>query len=234
MSLDPSVSKAIEEKLGYSFKNGALLDQALSHISYGIEINKPGHNYQRMEFLGDACLNFILAKYLFHLYEEEREGVLARARAVLAQRKFLSNLARELNIHQFIQFGQYETQAADQNRDSILEDVLEAIIGAIMLDSNFETTETIILNWYGNIEEHLQSALATDNPKGRLQEHFQQQGTNPVEYKLVNEEGPDHEKTFLVQVLVNAEVLGEGKGKSKKEAEEAAAFEALSKVQSNS
>tara|TARA_B100001248_G_scaffold220746_1_gene176568 strand:- start:8345 stop:9055 length:711 start_codon:yes stop_codon:yes gene_type:complete len=224
----------LQESLGYSFKDTQLIEQALTHPScaqeQSIEATK---TYQRLEFLGDAVLDLVLAEHLFHLYPDEREGFLARGRAALVKRDTLSTLASRLNINEHVRMSKLEKASGGQERSSILEDVFEALIGAVYLDSDLDTTRQLILNWYGDLQPMLEEILAEDNPKGRLQEHFQQQlRQNAIEYIVKKESGPSHNKEFLIEVYVAGKCLGEGSGHSKKEAEEAAARIALETLES--
>lgn len=226
----------LQKRLGYHFKNSLLMEEALTHPSC-VQDQAPDAvtTYQRLEYLGDAVLDLILAEHLFHCYPNEREGFLARGRAALVKRDTLSALALRLGINVNIRMSKLEKASGGQERSSTLEDVVEALIGAIYLDSNLDITRGVVLNWYGDLQPLLEEILAEDNPKGRLQEHFQQQlRQNAIEYVVKRETGPSHNKEFLIEVYVTGKKLGEGIGHSKKEAEEAAARIALEALEAKS
>ena len=216
----------LQEYLGYSFKNIELLQLALTHPS--ITFGKDGTlaNNQRLEFLGDSILNLTLADTLFNLYPLEREGPLARNRSMLAQGTCLVTIANKFELHRFIQI---ETNI-DKIPPSALEDALEAIIGAIYSDSDFQTTCKTVKAWYGNIKELINNLSSSYNPKGTLQEAVKKADPNStIDYIVVKIAGPDHNRKFEIQVAINSEILGHGKGSSKKEAEQIAAQKALKK-----
>lgn len=218
----------LEGYLGYVFKNKSLLKMALTHPSFAQEPKPTDFHYQRLEFLGDSVLSLILTEHLYTLFPEEREGNLARYKAALIKGSFLAQLALQLNLPSFIQVSDAEMKSGGKNKPSILEDVFEAIIGAIFQDSHFESTRQCVLSWYQGIEHHLKNTLSSENPKGQLQEYLQKNNPNPdIKYTLIEESGPDHRKFFKVAVSVQEKILGSGKGSSKKNAEEKAALEAL-------
>ncbi len=191
------------------------------------------HN-QRLEFLGDAVLSLILAEALFTLFPNEREGNLARARSALAKGEYLALLARKLGLPKHLRLATHERQAGGHERPSSQEDALEALIGAIYLDSDFETARGIVLGWYGDLAHVLRDMLNAENPKGRLQEFLMAQETPPShEYRTTEISGPEHRRQFKVECLVAGQPAGEGAGFSKKEAEEAAARAALLKLQNS-
>lgn len=220
----------LETSLGYHFKDPSLLERAITHPSYCQAESKNSHN-QRLEFLGDAVLGLILAQFLFTSLPSKREGVLTRNRAALAKGTHLSALARDLGLAPHLRMSEAEERNEGRLRDSILEDALEAIIGAIYLDSDFETTRQIVTLWLGDIRQRLDELLGDHNPKGRLQEQVQPiHGNGAVIYSVLHSEGPDHAKQFTVEVRVKGEIMGIGSGSSKKEAEENAAQVALQKL----
>ena len=224
----------LETILCYAFKDKNLLITALTHPSFSLQNQGASKNYQRLEFLGDSVLSFILTKKLFKLYPEEREGELARYRAVLVQGAGLSNLARKIQLPKFIRLSDAEYKAGGSNKDSILEDVFEALIGAIYLDSEVETTEALIDHLFTDLEKLIKEDLPHLNRKGTLQELIQHASpTATIEYSLLKSSGPDHNKSFTVNVLVNKKILGTGSGSSKKAAEEHAAIQALEILKSH-
>lgn len=219
---------ALQKRLGYAFRNPALLGEALRHASYLQDRPESGAHNQRLEFLGDSVLHFILTDALFRQFTEEREGVLSRRRAGLTKGEFLSQLARDLGVDAAVQLGQSEEDAGGRGRASILEDALEAIIGAIYLDSDFATTQGVVSKWYGSIPERLALTEGKENPKGQLQEMVQpEHGNGALRYEVVAATGPKHAREYEVSVSLNDKFLGSGKGSSKKTAEEEAARVAL-------
>ena len=221
----------LEESIGYTFKDRALLIQALTHPSHSLQHPDEPHN-QRMEFLGDAVLGLIFAEHLFESAPEEREGYLTRARAVMTQGSTLSELAHLYQLESFIRLPKAELRHHGGVGDSMLEDVLEALVAAIYLDSDLECARKTVLSWYGDIEERLEGQLATLNPKGRLQEWFQSErnGELPI-YRISKVSGPDHDKEFTAEVYMSDKCLGQGTGRTKKDAEEHAAEEALKELE---
>lgn len=227
MSDDASTYAELEHALGYTFKDGALLERALTHPSYCHVEAKAAHN-QRLEFLGDAVLGMVLAESLFFSLPSKREGVLTRNRSALAKGAHLSALSRDLGLAPFLRMSDAEDRNHGRERESILEDALEAVIGAVYLDSDFETARRVVGAWLGDIRERLEELLGDHNPKGRLQEHVQPiHGNGAIEYIVLRSEGPDHAKEFTTEVRICDEVVGTGQGGSKKEAEENAAQVAL-------
>jgi ribonuclease-3 len=219
---------ALQKRLGYTFRNSALLTEALRHASFLQEHPEAGAHNQRLEFLGDSVLHFILSDALFRQYTEEREGVLSRRRAGLTKGEFLSQLARDLGVDAGLQLGQSEEDAGGRGRASILEDALEAIVGAIYLDSDFTTVQRVVLHWYGSLSARLALTEDDENPKGQLQEMVQpEHGNGALRYDVVNATGPKHARQYEVAVFLNDRQLGTGKGSSKKNAEEEAARAAL-------
>ncbi len=222
----------LQKAIGYCFKDRELLERSITHPSFfqqrSRSIGQKQHN-QRLEFLGDAILSAILAEHLFELMPSEREGMLSQARSALSRGTHLAELSRSLGLASCISMSVNEEHQGGRNRDSILEDALEAIIGAIYLDSDWETARKVILSWYGDIEGLLAEFIQHEqNPKGSLQELVQPMfGNNALAYTVTAESGPAHNKNFQVEVSVNGKIMGSGEGASKKEAEEEAAKLAL-------
>lgn len=227
----------LEKKLGYTFKDRTLLEASMTHPSFfhlhpdSDELRKTEQDYQRLEFLGDAVLGMLLAEALYTEFAEEREGWLAQARSALAKGDVLADLATQIGIGGALRLSPADERAQGRKRPSTLENAFEALIGAIYLDSDLETTRNLVERWYGKLSKRLNRLLSDHNPKGVLQErlHAERQ-TDNIEYTLKEAEGPDHRKQFKVEVLVDGECMGRGQGFSKKEAEEAAARKALSKL----
>ena len=217
----------LEDKIGYSFNNLGLLTLAVTHPSFN-EHNKGKEDNQRMEFLGDSILSSVLSNALFHLYPTEDEGALSRKRAVLVRGSSLAKIAFTLQIQDFLLMSKAEIKNHGYNRSSTLEDAIEAIIGAIYLDGGINAATNCILNWFGDLKSKVDQEQVFYNPKGRLQEILQEQENHSkIIYHLTKEEGPDHQKSFEVDLVLGKKTLGTGKGKSKKEAEEEAATKAL-------
>ncbi|MBA4138335.1 MAG: ribonuclease III [Opitutus sp.] len=219
---------ALQKRLSYNFKNIALLSEALTHASYLQDHPQAGAHNQRLEFLGDSVLHLVLSEALFHEFPLEREGVLSRRRAGLTKGEFLCQLAHDLRVDAALHLGQSEEDAGGRLRASILEDAFEAIVGAIYLDSDYQTARQVILAWYGSLGARLALSESGENPKGQLQELVQpEHGNNALRYDVVNATGPKHAREYEVSVSLNEQLLGVGRGPSKKSAEEEAARVAL-------
>jgi ribonuclease-3 len=224
--------EALEGRLGYRFHQRTLLEEALTHPSFAQqEKHRRPHN-QRLEFLGDAVLSLVLAERLFHDLPKEREGTLARARSALGKGELLAALARKLGIPACLRLARGEAAAGGHEWESSQEDAFEALVGAVFLDSDYATTRDTVLRWFGNLEELRTELLSDDNPKGRLQEWLAQRGHGrALHYRTAKTTGPEHAKVFHVELAVHNEVVGEGAGRSKKEAEEQAAALGLAKLE---
>lgn len=220
--------EALQERIGYQFRNPALLHTALTHPSRVQAEPAAGPHNQRLEFLGDAILAAILTEALYRDFPEEREGRLSRNRSILVRGASLATLARELDLVPALLTGEGEFTDDPQAFESMAEDALEALAGAIYLDSDWRTVHRTVLHWFGDLRGRLEAAEAGHNPKGRLQELVQPRlGNQAICYELVERSGPDHGLSFTVQVLIEGQPVGQGSGRSKKLAEEAAARAAL-------
>lgn len=218
----------LQTRLGYQFKDAALLERAVTHPSYLPEHPAVSESNQRLEFLGDAVLQLVLTEELFQLFPGEREGALSKRRASLAKGAFLVELARELGLENCLLLGSSDEATGGRTRASSLEDAFESFVGALYLDSDLTTVRRIVLGLYGSLSERLALVQDADNPKGRLQEIVQPTyGNNALRYEVTATEGEDHAKAYLVAVFLNDRQLGAGRGSSKKLAEEAAARTAL-------
>lgn len=218
----------LEQRLGYAFRNRALLLEALTHASYLQDEPLSGPNNQRLEFLGDTVLQFILTDALYREFPDVREGVLSRRRAILTKGKFLTQMARALGLDACIRLNKSEADAGGRERASILEDVFEALLGALYLDSDLPTVQRLVLTWYGPLEAHLVETEDKENPKGLLQEMIQpDHGNSALLYKVTDTTGPKHARIYEVTVFLIDEIIGTGTGTSKKLAEESAARVAL-------
>ncbi len=224
---------ALQKKIGYPFREPTLLVEALTHSSTLQDDPAAAPHNQRLEFLGDSVLQFILTAALYRDYPTDREGVLSRRRAVLSKGEFLTQMARDLGLDASLRLSKSEESAGGRNRASILEDAFEALIGAVYLDSDLATTQTLVLGWYGPLSERLVLSEDAENPKGRLQELVQpEHGNVALRYEVSATTGPRHARIFEVEVLLNDRKLGSGSGPSKKVAEEAAARVALESLRS--
>ena len=216
------------QTIGYDFKDISLLEVALTHSSYANE-QKKGMcvDNERMEFLGDAVLELSSSDYIYKNHSEMAEGKMTRLRASIVCEPTLALCARAIKLDTFIRLGKGEELTGGRSRDSIVSDACEAVIGAIYLDGGFANAKEFVLNFILNDIEHKQ--LFYDS-KTILQEIVQEKGTHLVEYHLIKEEGPDHNKSFTVDVLVSGHVMGTGVGHTKKAAEQEAAYQAIRKM----
>ena len=218
--------KALEINLRYSFKNKALLTNALTHSSYANEVRNGTTSNERLEFLGDSVLSIIVADYLYNKFNNLPEGELTKLRASLVCEKSLCAFSRELNIGEFLLLGKGEEKGGGRERDSILADAFEAVLAAIYLDGGMEIAKKHVLRFVLPELSHTNDEEFKDY-KTALQEIIQRNPEENVTYILTGESGPDHNKCFEVEVHLNSNVIGKGTGKSKKAAEQAAAKEAL-------
>lgn len=215
----------LEEKIAYRFRDGSLLRQALTHSSYANEmkINKYG-DYERLEFLGDAVLELVSSDFLYKERRETGEGDLTKLRASMVCEPALAYCAREFGLEQFILLGRGEEATGGRNRDSIVSDVMEALIGAIYLDGGIEQASSFIHRF---VLSDLENKQLFYDAKTILQELVQQGNEGELHYELVKEEGPAHDKTFQVEVYIDEKKAGWGTGHSKKAAQQQAAYRAL-------
>ena len=217
----------LEGKIGYCFQDKSLLKQALTHSSFSNEqkINK-WKNYERIEYLGDAVLELISSDYFYHAYPEETEGNLTKMRASAVCEQALAITARELQLGGYMVFGKGEEQNGGRERESIIADAVEAIIGAIYLDGGLEQAKKFI---HGFVLNDLDHKRLFYDAKSILQERIQEAKLGELTYELIREEGPEHEKNFVMEARLNGETIGTGQGKSKKTAQQHAAYDALLK-----
>ncbi len=216
----------IEKNLKYTFKNKELLSTALTHSSYSNEKKKGTESNERLEFLGDSVLSIITSEYLFKEYSHQPEGELTKLRAALVCEKSLCEISRELGIGECLKLGHGEEHTGGRQRPSILADAFEAMLAAIYLDSGMDSARSFVLPFIKEKLKNIDSTSALDY-KTTLQEIIQQNPEEQLEYRLTGESGPDHDKRFEVEVLLNSNIIGRGEGHSKKAAEQAAAKEAL-------
>lgn len=219
----------LEKKIGYQFIKPEYLRQALTHSSYANEkhLKKQSDN-ERLEFLGDAVLEVVSSEYLFKEYPKMPEGEMTKFRASIVCEPTLALCTKELELGKYLYLGKGEDQTGGRKRKSILSDALEAIIGAIYLDGGFEAAKAFVHKFILVDIEH--KKLFHDS-KTILQEVVQGNYKEELHYRLIGEEGPDHDKRFRVEVLIGERVIGHGIGHTKKAAEQEAAYEALLKLQ---
>jgi len=219
----------LQENLNYKFKNIELLITALTHSSYANENKlKAIDSNERLEFLGDSIINFIVSQYLYNKYPNYPEGELTKIRAKVVCESSLAFAARKIDLGNYLLLGKGEEATGGRDRDSILADASEALVGAIYMDSDFSTTNKLLLEKF---ETDLVYAIAKGalfiDYKTELQEHLQKKTKSKIEYKVVKEVGPDHNKIFYIDVIVDNKIVGKGSGRNKKEAEQMAAKDAL-------
>ena len=218
----------LEQKIGYRFRNKKLLRQALTHSSYANEkkLGKLGCN-ERLEFLGDAVLELISSDVLYARFPQIPEGELTKKRASLVCEPSLAYCARQFGLPEYLLLGRGEDMTGGRMRDSIVSDATEALLGAIYLDGGFEPAKAFIHRFILTDIEH--KKLFYDS-KTILQEIVQEKGIQPVEYILTGESGPDHDKTFSVEVWIGEQCMGQGSGRTKKAAEQMAAYRAICRL----
>ncbi|MFR8051825.1 MAG: ribonuclease III [Negativibacillus massiliensis] len=215
----------LQDTIGYKFHNLVFLEVALTHSSYANEVKHQLKYNERQEFLGDAVLSIIVSDYLFNNYTVP-EGELTKLRAAIVCEKSLDVMANKIHLGEYLRLGRGEEMTGGRTRPSIIADAFEALIAAIYLDSGIESARTFVLPFVTEMLEHEDSLFFKDY-KTILQEIIQQNPEEKLVYKLVGEKGPDHDKRFVVDVMLNSNVIGKGEGRSKKNAEQMAAKEAL-------
>lgn len=219
------------ETIGYEFRDRDLLTIALTHSSYASE-HRLGYefNNERLEFIGDAFVDAVVGARLFEIMSKAHEGILSRNRADVVCEESLAEAARKMRLGDYIYLGKGEDSSGGRNKDSILADAFEALMGAIILDGGYDAGRRVILEMLdAKIDLAVKGKLDKDF-KTRLQEKLQETDhRSRIKYVIVKEEGPDHNKTFTVDLRVNDKVIGSGRGRSKAKAEQAAAEDALSK-----
>lgn len=223
----------LELLLDYTFNDQEILVQALTHPSYLHEISGyNGGDYQRLEFLGDAVLGMLLAEMLFTRYPEWDEGALSQLRSRLAGQDVLAERARSLGIGGSILLGRGEEQTAGRDKDSILADVLESIIAALYRDGGIQAARTLVVRLFEGMIGNPDLIVLGRDSKSELQEFLCSHVSPLPEYRLIEESGPPHNRLFVFQILSGGTIIGTGHGKSKKIAQQAAAAEALARLQS--
>jgi ribonuclease-3 len=218
--------------INYEFKNKELLNEALTHSSYSYE-NKLSRNYERLEFLGDAVLQLIISEYLVFKYKEFDEGMLSKYRAYFVSEEFISELAKSIEIGKFIKLGKGELNSGGKDRPSILCDIFESIVAAIYIDGGYNEARRFTITIAADkIDEVITKNIFTDY-KSELQKITQKIFEKLPEYIMKKESGPEHNKTFIVDLFINDQYYCSGEGKSKKKAEQDAARKALDLLNKN-
>lgn len=216
--------EALQNNIGYHFKNTALLSRALTHSSYANEYNLSAGDNERLEFLGDSVLGFITAEYLFANHRDFPEGELTKLRAYAVCETSLFSYAQEIELGKYLKLGRGEERTGGRERSSVLSDAFEAVIAAIYLDGGIDEAKKFVLRF---VVPYVEAKPTFKDYKTALQEVVQQNHGEALQYVLVSESGPDHNKHFEIEVHLNSNVLGRGVGGSKKKAEQNAAKEAL-------
>ena len=220
--------KVLQEKLGYSFQDISLLEHALTHSSFANESRGRYTSNERLEFLGDSVLGMVVADHLYRTFPDMPEGELTRTRAALVCEESLVEVAQELDLGDYLRLGKGEELSGGRHRSSIQADAVEAVLAAVYLDGGIGSARKII---------HRYVLSKTEKPAGHrdyktaLQELIQRESGHTLTYRLTGEEGPDHAKIFWVEVCLNGEAVGSGKGHSKKEAEQMAAKAAIERLE---
>jgi len=220
-----------EEKINYKFKNRYFIERALTHSSYNKEKKTKHQDNERLEFLGDAFLDAIIGEELFRRLPEGSEGKLTKTRALVVCEKSLADVANSYNLGNYMYMGHGEEATGGRHKNSILADGMEAVIGAIYLDSGYEETKHFVLRSFEKILKDAEDGRLFSDFKSEIQEFMQKIDKNAVVYyETDKEEGPAHDKTFFVHVSCYGKILGRGQGKSKKEAEQKAAKAAIASL----
>jgi ribonuclease-3 len=223
------VISEVEKIINYQFKDKELLKNALTHSSYSNEETDKtsSKNNERLEFLGDAIFDAIISEYLYKLMTDVEEGRLSKLRSKVVCESSLAKCGKHLGINKYLRLGRGEENNGGRERNSIIADAMEALIGAIFLDGGMEDARKFVLNTFEHtVELALAGKLNTDF-KSEIQERLQAQGISEITYRLDKQKGPDHNKTFYVSLWANGNMLGIGEGQTKKEAEQNAAKAAL-------
>lgn len=233
---------ALEERLGYKFSNRELLDRALIHSSAIPELRGAGgepsgdsthlSDNERLEFLGDAVLELLASEYLLAAFPEWSEGQLSKSRARIVNASSLESAARRLRLGEHLRLGRGEEKTGGREKQTLLADAFEAVVAAVYLDSGLSAARALLQRvLFEQALEERGERIAESDRKSALQEFLQGRGQAPAEYRLAGESGPDHQKTFEIEVWINGECLARGEGSTKKEAEQQAARSALEQLE---
>lgn len=222
--------KDLQIAIGYAFNDGLLLNTALTHSSYVANRTEKLEHYERLEFLGDSILSMIISQYIYKHCTEMAEGQLTRIRASIVCEPSLYEAADKINLGRYLLISKGEELTGGRSRASILADAFEALIAAIYLDGGINKAKSFVLGALKDIiERGIQSKIITDY-KSFFQEYIQKSSQAQISYKLLSEEGPAHNRTFEIALMLDDEIIGTGSGNSKKEAQQAAAKNAMEKL----
>ena len=228
--MDSLKMKSFQKTIGYRFKQVSLLENALTHSSYANEHQlKKTQNNERLEFLGDAVLELVSSDVLFKAYPDKLEGVLSKTRASLVCEPALAYCARKLNLGEYLLLGKGEDLTGGRDRDSILSDALEAVIGSLYLDGGLETARTFIMSYVLNDMENTRLFM---DCKTILQENIQSWSKESLVYELIDTTGPEHNRSFTMQIRLGDEILAKGSGRTKQAAGQNAAYHSLIELRS--
>ncbi|XGC82427.1 ribonuclease III [Bdellovibrio bacteriovorus] len=218
----------LEQRLGYNFKNPALLERALTHKSFANELKSPTEHNEKLEFLGDAVLDLVVGEFLYEKFPADTEGGLSKKRASIVNEEVLSELAIGMELNKYMQLGKGETLTGGALKPRLVASSFEAIVGALFLDGGFEVTKEFIRREFAALTEKVCGTEDFEKDyKTRLQEIVQKALKETPKYEVLAEEGPPHDREFLVCVKVKEDVWAQGRGRSKKNAEQSAAKNAL-------
>ena len=221
-----------EKTIDYTFSDPRLLETALTHSSYTKEFGRcDEEDNERLEYLGDAFFDAIIGEELYRKMPEQNEGVLTKKRAAIVREESLAEVGKKIGVGDYLRIGKGEEKTGGRDKTSIIADATEAVIGAVFLDGGYEEVRRVVLRLF---DEHIRNAAESadsDDYKSRLQELLQIHGPADIEYSLEREEGPSHDRTFYMTVYIDGKASGNGVGKSKKEAGQNAAKDALEKTE---
>ncbi len=221
----------LELKLGYTFKNAQLLSQALTHSSHANERSAGEEDNEQLEFLGDSVLGFLVSDFLFRAHPKLTEGQLSKLKGFFVSSANLVKYAERVHLGSYLQLGKGEEKTGGRTKQALLVDALEAVLGGIYLDGGIEEARRVMLHFFEpQIEDVEESGRQLTDFKTALQEQLQARHLGRAEYMVASEEGPDHQKLFTVEVIIDSESVARGVGLTKKAAEQAAAREALERV----
>ncbi len=219
----------LEARLDVRFRDRRLLDLALRHGSYAPPVpGEPRQSYERLELLGDAVLSLVVCDHLYHRYPEATEGDLAKLRARIVSEPWLARIAGSLDLGRYILLGKGEEKAGGRSRPALLADVLEAVLGAVYVDSGYGVAHAVATRLLQDAFDALEEP--SEDYKSELQEWLQRRERRVPRYRIRGQEGPDHARVFVATVEAGGQILGEGRGPSKKQAEQAAARDALRRL----
>jgi ribonuclease III len=232
LPVDHAQLALLESTLNYRFRDRALLTASLMHRSYfaGSEGNGVGRSNERMEFLGDSVLSLVVNDYLYHRYPEKSEGELTKMKSVVVSKQVLAHLAKKINLGTFVLVSDNAQRAGVSTMDSVLSDTLEAVFGAVFIDGGFEAARRCVMKVLPDNLNDVVYKEESINYKSLLQEYIQALHKVPPRYRVQSTTGPDHDKEFVVEVVVKGNTLGHGAGKTKKIAEQEAAREAYRRL----